>query len=67
MVRTQIQLTERQAEVLKQVAFERHTSMAAVIREAVDAIVERADNMVKRERDDCRDRPVLVWLAGRGY
>jgi len=35
-----MQLTERQAEILKRVAFERHTSMAAVIREAVDEVVE---------------------------
>ncbi|MCK5804130.1 MAG: CopG family transcriptional regulator [Lentisphaeria bacterium] len=37
MVRTQIQLTEFQAQDLKQVALEKSVSMAAVIREAVDS------------------------------
>jgi Ribbon-helix-helix protein, copG family len=41
VVRTQIQLTERQAARLKRIAAERGISMAAVIREAVDAVVER--------------------------
>jgi hypothetical protein len=36
MVRTQIQLTENQAATLKKMAKRRHTSMAEVIREAID-------------------------------
>lgn len=36
MVRTQIQLTESQVATLKRMAKRRHTSMAEVIREAVD-------------------------------
>ncbi len=37
MVRTQIQLTERQSRRVKAVARERNVSVAAVIRECVDA------------------------------
>ena len=36
MVRTQIQLTEDQAALVKQIAAERRVSMARVIREALD-------------------------------
>ena len=37
MIRTQIQLTDAQARMLRRVAAERGMSMAAVIRELVDA------------------------------
>lgn len=37
MIRTQVQLTEEQANVLKRVAAERGVSMAEVLRELVDA------------------------------
>lgn len=40
MVRTQIQLTERQAKRVKAVARRRNVSMATVIRECVDAGLE---------------------------
>ena len=40
MVRTQIQLTEKQAEALKAVAQSEGISMAEVIRRAVDKVVE---------------------------
>lgn len=47
MIRTQIQLTEKQAKVLKRTAAARGVSMSAVIREAVDRVVEaRADDVV---------------------
>ncbi len=39
MIRTQIQLTEQQARALRRVAAARGVSMAAVIREAVEAAV----------------------------
>lgn len=42
MVRTQIQLTDDQARLLKVVASERGVSMAAVIRDAVDRAIEDA-------------------------
>jgi hypothetical protein len=37
MIRTQVQLTERQAHELRRVAAERGVSMAAVIRELIEA------------------------------
>ena len=50
MIRTQIQLTARQAMVLKQVARERRVSMASVIREAVDSVIDEADRQARVER-----------------
>lgn len=43
MVRTQIQLTEEQAERLKDIAHNRNQSMAAVIREALDHFLASED------------------------
>jgi len=40
MVRTQIQLTERQAKQLKRLAARRQVSVAALVREAVDLLIE---------------------------
>lgn len=60
MVRTQIQLTEEQAEGLRRLAARRGISMAALIREGVDrtleqdertAIWERAMSVVGKYRD----------------
>ena len=42
MVRTQIQLTETQAQGLKELATSRGTSMADLIREAVDHLLARS-------------------------
>ena len=49
MIRTQIQLTERQAASLKRIARERRVSMAAVIRDAVDFVTEEADRRARVE------------------
>lgn len=47
MIRTQIQLTEKQAKALKRAAAARGVSIAAVIREAVDRVVEeRAEDVL---------------------
>lgn len=40
MVRTQIQLTEEQANALKKLASSRHLSIAELIRQAVDTIIK---------------------------
>ena len=40
MVRTQIQLTEAQAAALRRMAAERGVSMAALIRDAVEQVIE---------------------------
>lgn len=50
MIRTQIQLTERQVETLRRIADKRGVSMAALIREAVDSIVEDLDYEARRQR-----------------
>jgi hypothetical protein len=40
MVRTQIQLTEEQAKMLKRLALSRHLSIAELIRQAVDSLIK---------------------------
>lgn len=50
MVRTQIQLSERQAAKLKRLAAERDVSMAALIREAVDRTFGEEDELEARWR-----------------
>jgi hypothetical protein len=40
MIRTQISMTERQAEALRHLAVLRDKSQAAVLRDALDAVVE---------------------------
>lgn len=56
MVRTQIQLTEEQVKVLKQLATSRHVSIAELIRRAVDTMINTsttvdAEERVKRAQD----------------
>ncbi len=41
MIRTQIQITEKHSQVLRQIALEQGISMAEVIRRALDEVVER--------------------------
>lgn len=53
MVRTQIQLTEEQAERLKRRASERGVSMAALIREAVEELL--AGDVQERRRGRALD------------
>ena len=50
VIRTQIQLTEHQADALKRVARERRVSMASVIREAVDSVIDDEDRQARVER-----------------
>lgn len=53
MVRTQIQLTEEQAAVLKHMAAVQHVSMAEIIRKAVDLIARTGfipDEKLQRQR-----------------
>jgi len=49
MVRTQIQLTERQAEALKEAAARQGVSMAELIRQAVDRLVASSGPSTKAE------------------
>jgi hypothetical protein len=50
MVRTQIQLTERQARELKRMAAREGVSMAKVIRRAVDAKIRAGGEVPREER-----------------
>ncbi len=50
MVRTQIQLTDEQAEKLKRLAAERRRSMADLIRESVDRWLEEQAGSKRGER-----------------
>ena len=50
MIRTQISLTPAQTERLRRVARSRGMSMAAVIREAIDAVVPDEDTRRRRLR-----------------
>jgi hypothetical protein len=50
MVRTQIQLSERQAAQLKRLSAQQQRSMADLIREALDALLARQDSGARQER-----------------
>jgi hypothetical protein len=50
MVRTQIQLTEKQAKKIKKIAASRGVSMAEVIRDAVDGAIRSGAGTVSEER-----------------
>jgi len=50
MVRTQIQLTDEQARAIKRVAAERGVSMAALIRQAVEVVLEAESPDARWER-----------------
>ena len=50
MIRTQIQLTERQTQCLKALAKERGVSMAKLIRQSVDALLESPETTEREER-----------------
>jgi len=50
MIRTQIQLTPKQAEEIKVIAAERRQSMAEVIRESIDAMIESKKRPDRAER-----------------
>lgn len=49
MVRTQIQLTEEQAERIKRIAADRQTSMAEVIRDSIDRTLASPGAAVPRQ------------------
>ncbi len=60
MVRTQIQLSEEQARVLKRLATDRGVSVAALIRESVDRYVRSASPV-----DDQEQRRRALAAVGR--
>lgn len=58
MVRTQIQLTEKQATVIKKMAKVKHVSMAELIRQSID-------NMAKMGVVDEERRKMAIAAVGR--
>lgn len=50
MIRTQISLTEEQMDALRRVAADRGVSIAAVVRGAVDEIIDRDDRRARMLR-----------------
>ncbi len=57
MIRTQIQLEERQHRVLKEMAAEYNVSMATLIRQSVDMMIETE---IKPSRDELKQRALSV-------
>ena len=49
VVRTQVQLTPAQAEVIKQLARERGVSMAEIVRQSIEAYVRAAQGPTQQE------------------
>jgi hypothetical protein len=62
MVRTQIQLTEEQAEMLKQMAAEQNVSAAEIIRRGIELM---ARSPCARPEDDRWQRAIAAITAGR--
>ena len=50
MVRTQIQLTESQVHALKKIAASRHVSVARLIRQAIDTMIQSGPLVDREER-----------------
>jgi hypothetical protein len=50
MIRTQIQLTEKQVQTLKRLAASRHISVAGLIRQAVDTMIKSGPLVDPEER-----------------
>jgi hypothetical protein len=60
MIRTQIQLTEKQAEAIRKIAKSRHLSVAELIRQAVDNLIRSTVLVDIEER-----RKRAIEAAGR--
>ena len=50
MVRTQVQLTEKQMAMVKRIAAERNISMSEVIREGIDCYLHQSTAIDRKER-----------------
>lgn len=66
MIRTQIQLTEGQSRALKELAASRGVSMAAVIREGVEAVVRMASAVPADELRRRARQAAGRFRSGRG-
>ncbi len=66
MVRTQIQLTENQAETLKAVAARRGISMAELIRQSIDQLVARSGEKSQQEQRKKAAAAAGAFRSGKG-
>ena len=51
MVRTQIQLTEKQSKALKKIASEKHVSLAELIRQGVSTIMKTGEVSIEERKE----------------
>jgi len=65
MVRTQIQLSERQAKVIRKIAVSQHLSMSEVIRRAVDIMIKSTKEIDPEERYKRAIQAVGKFRSGR--
>jgi hypothetical protein len=65
MVRTQIQLTEEQVKVLKQLATSRHVSIAELIRRAVDTMINTSTTVDAEEREKRAQDIIRKFSSGK--
>ena len=60
MIRTQVQLTEKQARALKALAAARQSTVAGLIRQSIDHLIQQSDIV-----DDTERRRRAIAAAGR--
>ena len=67
MVRTQIQLTDRQAREVRRIARARHVSVARIIRDAVENVIRSGAWTGTEERRKRAVRAVGQFRSGKRY
>lgn len=65
MIRTQIQLTEKQSELLREMSARRGVSIATLVRQAVDGIIARSGESSREDLYRRAARPVGRFRSGR--
>ena len=65
MVRTQIQLTEKQATLIRKVAADRKMSMAAAVRQGIDLLVQQTLTIDRQQRIERALAAVGRYRSGR--
>jgi len=66
VIRTQVQLSEQQVQVLKEMAIKREASMAELIRQAIDRWIETEGVVSKEERKRRAKAAVGQFHSGLG-
>ncbi|RME21826.1 MAG: CopG family transcriptional regulator [Deltaproteobacteria bacterium] len=65
MIRTQIQLTDEQWRILKQIASERRLSLAELVRHGVDALLQQQGGLSREQRWERAAALVGRFSSGR--